>query len=478
VLKDGGQDILIGANGIATGGNFSVNDTIHPGHLSSMVIPADVVGIWAADRPNYNITRVLQLLPEGMLVGITGKKDALTLKTGSLDVGNLATLTTIVTHELATAVTALAPNEGQTLDLNLFTQCACNNAGVISASGNLLINSKTTIVNSGTISALGNVTLTGVPGRDLLINNVDGLISAAGDINFRLPNYSASRSLEVAGGILEVLNDESRINVNGGNGDVSINVEDIIGIVQGRSGSAVITTTVSTGLLEVGTFTASRGGITLSGAGAVAINPDNETNHVLSATRVGDIQITAHSGDITLGNSTEISTAGGNIIILASGNVSGGTGMTLTAHAADAPGNSGNFDSGGIQIGAGLTSGSDLEHLIATRPASFEIQPTGLDPSSIGITTLNNNGVGLLQVNQNGGAINLGGSTVNIFGGVLLLETAGSGQITTGPSTFSSFIPVSYMVESPAAATSQEESVVDTGADDPGAFDDEVVASQ
>src|SRR5262249_46191483 len=101
VLLDGSQAIVLDGNGVATGGNFSVNEVIQPGHLSSMVIPAEVAGIWAADKPVYNITRVLQLLPEGFLIGVTGKKDALTLRMGSLDVGSLAKLTTIVTPELA-----------------------------------------------------------------------------------------------------------------------------------------------------------------------------------------------------------------------------------------------------------------------------------------------------------------------------------------------------------------------------------------
>src|SRR5262249_2887957 len=261
VLQNGTQAIVLDDKGVATGGNFSINQIIQPGHLSSLVIPGDVVGIWTADKPVYNITRVLQLQDDGILVGVTGKRDALTIRTGGLDVGSMAKLTTVVTQDLVDLVSDLSGNLNQKLDLNLFTQCACTirSGGEISASGNLLIDTKTSIVNAGTImSTHGSVTLTGTPGQDLLINNVGGTITAlAGDINFRLPNFSASSALDVVGGTLAVF-DSHTINVNGGNGPVAINVDDIIGLVQGRSGSAVISTTVDTGLLQVGTFTASR----------------------------------------------------------------------------------------------------------------------------------------------------------------------------------------------------------------------------
>src|SRR5262249_29712298 len=110
VLRSGSQAIVLDNKGVATGGNFSVNQAIQPGHLSSMVIPGDVVGIWTADKPVYNITRVLQLQDDGILVGVTGKKDALTIRTGGLDVGSMAKLTTVVTQDLVDLVSALAPN--------------------------------------------------------------------------------------------------------------------------------------------------------------------------------------------------------------------------------------------------------------------------------------------------------------------------------------------------------------------------------
>jgi len=510
VLQDGTQDILIGTNGVATGGNFSVNDAIQPGHLSSLVIPADVVGIWAADKPVYNITRVLQLLPEGILVGVTGTSDALTIKTGSLDVGSLAKLTTIVTPALAAAVSALAPNVNQTLDLNLFTQCACRNAGEISASGNLFISANSNIVNSGTISSLnGSVTLTGTPGQDLLINNVGGQITAlAGDINFRLPNFSASSALNVAGGVLDAL----RINVNGGNGPATIDVVEIIGTVQGRAGSAAVTT--AQGTLDVGTLTTSRGAITLTGGENVAINSADDPNHLL-ATLSGDIKIIALNGDLTLGDSTKISAEGGNIIALASGNVVGGTGMTLTAKAAkngnqndqgqndngqgnnndqgqndNGQGNNNNqgendnggqgvIVGGGIHIGAGLTSSNELRDLLSTQPAPFRTSPDPLP--TIGLN-VNNNGTGLVKVEPASGlgiTLNNGGSVsnANVNGGVILLQAESGSTVTMNGSTLNTFLPISYTEESPVTER-KDELVVDTGEDDPGLFDDEVVASK
>src|SRR5262249_32486337 len=151
----------------------------------------------------------------------------------------------------------------------------------------------------------------------------------------------------------------------------------------------------------------SRGGITLTGGENVAINSADDPNHLLTATRVGDIQITALNGDITMGDSTTMSTKGGNIIALASGDVVGGTGMTLTAYPPKSHGNghgNGNGNSGGgggIHIGAGLTSSNELVGLLQGQPAPFTTSPNPLP--NIG-ATVTNNGTGLVKVLPTDGA--------------------------------------------------------------------------
>jgi len=226
-------------------------------------------------------------------------------------------------------------------------------------------------------------------------------------------------------------------------------------------------------------------------------------------------KIIALNGDLTLGDSTKISAEGGNIIALASGNVVGGTGMTLTAKAANNGnqndqgqndngqgnnndqgqndnsqgdnnnqgennnGGQGVIVGGGIQIGAGLTSSNELRDLLSTQPAPFRTSPDPLP--TIGLN-VNNNGTGLVKVEPASGlgiTLNNGGSvsTANVNGGVILLQAESGSTVTMNGSTLNTFLPISYTEESPVTER-KDELVVDTGEDDPGLFDDEVVASK
>jgi hypothetical protein len=535
VLLNGTQTIDLDAAGRAIGGHFDLYQVMHPGKFASLVIPDGVAGILPTNRPVFNITRLLQT--DGILLGIPGTKDVpLTIRTGTVNVGIEGMLTTIVPPELQSIV----GNITTPLDLRLFTDCACNNAGQITASGSLLIDSRTAINNAstglisgwagvtlfsregvfnnaGTISAgcttcspavAGNVTFNTVPGRDMVLNNLGGTISALlGTINLRLPNYSASALTEVTGGVLEAL----ALNINGGNGPLVIDVQRIgaidpalreqgvIGTVQGRAGSADVT--VSEGTLDVGTLTTSRGGITLTNtedtaaasglsSGSIAINSADSSTHLLAALAVGDVRIQGlNSGeittDITLGDSTSISAAGGNIIALASGNIAGGTGITLTATAAKTKDNQ-PVTTGGIHLGAGLTdivNNGDLVDLIGNRPPTLTI-PDGTTLAAIG-ATVDSHGInrGVLKLVPTDGTnihLNASGntSTINLFGGVVLLEAAGGKSITMDGSTFNSTIPVGYTSTAEPIRSADSEFVVDTGADDPGMMEDEVVAAQ
>ena len=491
ILSGGSQTIDLDSQGGAVGGFFNLPQVSTPGHIASLVIPANVTALDPVTKPHLNITNVINV--DGLFLGLPGTPGrALFIRTGAIDVGLNGAITTDPT---------LAPPDVQSvigsvttpLNLTLVTQCFCTNSGSITSSGTLLIKSfgglnnfatglissvaGTTLqpthgvmTNNGIISSTqGSVVFTTVPGRDLVIDNTGGQILSNVAINFREPRFSASSLTQITNGLLSGLNGSPTIvNFFGGNGPVIAHVDQVNGTVNGTVGSADIS--VLTGTLGVGSIEASRGGITLTAGNAtssanIAINAANSSNQILLTERTGDITITAFGtspdGNVTIGDSAKLEADGGNIIILAANNVQGGTGDSFTAHAA---GKSTSFTGGGIQIGAGLTSSTELSSLEQSRPDHFTLIPDPLP--SIG-AAVDNHGIdkGVVKVSLAGTGtiqLNSGGtlSQINTFGGVVLLQSVGSpSSVTMNGATFNAFEPVSYVTEE---ASSQNELLVDT----------------
>lgn len=211
---------------------------------------------------------------------------------------------------------------------------------------------------------------------------------------------------------------------------------------------------------------------------------------MLAAQTVEDVRIQGLNNgdvvtDITFGDPAEILAAGGNIIALASDNIRGGSGITLAAPAAKTKDKQ-PVTTGGIYLGAvltGIVNNGDLVDLIRNRPPTLTI-PDGTTLAAIG-ATMDSHGVdcGVLKlVPTDGTNIHLNANsntpTINLFGGVVLLETAGGKSITMDSTTFNSTMPVSYSQSAGSAKPIDNELLVDTGADDYGAVEDEVVAAQ
>ncbi len=111
--------------------------------------------------------------------------------------------------------------------LSQFSGSTMAPGAVIQAANNLSLFSATGVINnSGLISSLtGNVALNSRPDVDLIINNVLGQISAAGAVNVRDIFSAGSASTAIIGG--DVLSEQ--LNVCSGNGHIAIDMNNVSG---------------------------------------------------------------------------------------------------------------------------------------------------------------------------------------------------------------------------------------------------------
>jgi len=169
---------------------------------------------------------------------------------------------------------------------------------------------------------------------------------------------------------------------------------------------------LTVGNLSTGQIT-KNGTLTLSSGGTVAIN--GSTNGLTSTG--GNLLITAsapfvaNQNGIAIAANNTFTANGGNIQILAKGNITGQTGNTFHARSV---GNSTSSTGGGIEIGSGLTTSTNLTTAFTKAAGTI---PASL--ASLGLTASNisnaNNTVGVLQSNitGTGSLINLSTSTAS-----------------------------------------------------------------
>src|SRR5262249_32099954 len=141
------------------------------------------------------------------------------------------------------------------LDLTLSALHSIINAGTISSSGNLSLNAGGAITNQGLMQAGGNVNLMSAVGsitnmgiisslvgnvnvnatftQNLIVNNIAGIIEAKlGSINLRDDDYLGKESLQFTGG--ELLANE--LNINAGEGNARLSVGNLEGTLNARAG--------------------------------------------------------------------------------------------------------------------------------------------------------------------------------------------------------------------------------------------------
>jgi fibronectin-binding autotransporter adhesin len=191
----------------------------------------------------------------------------------------------------------------------------------------------------------------------------------------------------------------------------------------------------STGVLAPGSVT-SAGSLALS---AAVINiggttAPGEGNTMISNGK--DLKITATAGTMSISEGNTFQSNGGNVIILATGVLNGGSQNTFYARALITSITT--TSGGGLELGSGLTSSSNISTAFGKLPSTIPA------PGALGAGVVYDlNSYGVIQANlSNGGIINLnaggsGASTLTLTRGVQVFDAVGAGaSVTSDHNTF------------------------------------------
>ena len=368
VLSGGHQSLRLGSHGTALSGRFELTPFMRQS-LSDLVIPRRVTALGDfASSPSVSLSGILN--NSGKLFAVSSDPSVSTANFAATNIyNNRGALLTSVPSGSGFMGTRFTGND---LSLSLTAVNDVVNAGTISSSGNLTLTAGRSIINalpagvtgpnpllqatnnigvfagnianSGTIAAsVGNVTFgTAGVARDLIVNNIGGQVFAsAGAINFRDASYTSKGLTSVIGGLL----DGQSINFFGGNGAVKANVDQLLGVVNVVGGTASIQ--ASDDRLNLGSMNLS-----------------------------GDPVIANLTGDVLLGG--DLTFHGEDLAILASGSVVG-TGISKIDLSSDNPGHAGNLT---IIAGFNFTSSSGTETVGQVRDDQSTFTLTG--PSGSG----------------------------------------------------------------------------------------------
>lgn len=258
---NGGQQIVLGVNGAATGGTFVVTPLAPT--TASLVIPQGVTGVHDASVVQ-SINLSGNLVNSGSLYALT-QNPAVTSATFSA---------ANITNQQTGLISTVLPTGGlpgftaANSQLNLILNAVQNvvNNGIISSAGSLSVTAGNTITNGATtaattavMQAVNNVNLTALSGNiinhgtiaslasninlsaataALVVNNVGGTISALnGNINVRDSLFTGTAATRLWGG--DYLS--QALDINGGSGSVDIDANNINGILNIKGDCAHVT---------------------------------------------------------------------------------------------------------------------------------------------------------------------------------------------------------------------------------------------
>lgn len=479
MLVTGTQDIHLNTEGQAVGGHFTLG-SLNTNLLASLVVPGGVTAIGSA-ATHLNVTGTLSTA--GSLVGTASPTQAwrnFVVSAGDVSVASGGLITTVVPSAIASLVSAT--NEPVNLSLSSMTNIV--NAGTISASGIVTLSALGSItnaaqatisgangvnlfagsgqlVNNGVISSVvGNVNLNCANTANFVVNNLGGQISALdGAINFRTSQFDLKRLTEVSGGTLTA----KAINLNGGNGAVEVNVDQIGGVVNVNGGLAHIES--AGGTLTIGTMELTGDPTIVNTQGSVNLTSSLTFNgQDLAILARDNITATSQVKSINLSNSNG---RGGDLTIVAGFEITpasaGQVTDTTTAYTIGAPSaNGGDVSLFGVQLNTS-TSGSGLRGGNVTIVAQNGAAADGnIVTGAINTSSGKDVGGSVLAVAPSvieiGGGINTKGATgggINIQGAnALIIDTptyvngtlqGGSGSIGVGTAALGSMISVGDM---------------------------------
>lgn len=480
VLSTGRQSILLGPNGNAVGGTFTVDPRMSQ-HVSNLVIPQ---GVTAIDKLTTSGTlSLLGNLTNAGTFYVVSTNPAVT--TGTLTAAN-------ITNQQGALLSSVLPDGGlpgissAVANLGLSLNAANNfvNAGTITSAGELTVTAGGSIVNalpagaagpspviqgandieltsrsgdfinSGVITSLcGDINIASQMTQKIEINSVGGtLLAANGNINVRDAGFSLRSNLTIFGGTYV----SQQFNLYSGSGTIEASLGTVTGRLTSEAGVAHIR--AHTPNLVLGKQCIS-GDPTYYNTGDIQISGDISVAEDLAIIAGGNITSTSGFTSITARDGTG---QGHNITLVAGANVSptcegcstnGQPGSESTTTVTITPGspNGGNIDlsaSPNLLIDSSSNTGNLNGRNVTL--AAFASAPIGgqvvLPASSVvqtsGSGSGNNGNITLIAGSASGNGVTCGQLIANGGSGT----AAGTGQvnITTAQPTTSDGAPIIF----------------------------------
>jgi hypothetical protein len=388
---------------------------------------------------------------------------------GSAKNGVLTTNLSIITLPVSTAAVTLSGYSAVTLQsVSVGGLLTLNAPSTVAGASNITVN------NFSTISC-GSCTLT------TQTLNVVGTISTSdpnGTVLIQAP--SATTGVLITGdgtsgdGIITA-NAGVTVKATAAKGNVLIEGND-----QLSTSSGIVKVTSNAGVTIAAQLAAGNGVVISAKTVTLGANiPFSSSTTPVGAflsTTSGDINVKATAGNISFAAASSTAQSnGGNVIMLASGNIIDGVGANnFTASALGVMAT--NAIGGGIELGAGTTV-SSLLPAFNLSPGTFPVPV--LQPLGLAANIVNTTNVGAVQANLSGGGfVNLtippstppfipGTASFALNGGVVVFDAkAGkSVQLSGGVFTTTAFVPIGYTTSTNAVNAVDDEVVVDTDND-------------
>lgn len=418
VLLTGSQEILLGTGGSAVGGSFFVNNT---GSIDSLVIPHGVTAI-----NDFGHSGVLSLLGNlqnnGAFYAVSSNQS---ISTASIFAGNIVNGSTGLLTSLVPSGT-LSGLGGFTQNLNLSLNAINNivNNGVISSAGTLNLSAGGAIINSAlaSISAINNISLLSNAGN---IVNQGIITSQLSNINL-LSQLSSQLSVNNNQGILQALNGSINANLTNASGTKDA----LLSIVGGSLVSQELNLQAPGGHIGVAANSIS-GNVLVTGAtagigvssGDLAISYMNLTGDPIYYNSGGNLDLSG-----LFSPTSTFSTTGGDLIALASGNITASTapgGSLIDASNSSAAG-------GQIKIAAGVNFsviGGSSPITCTSCSSLYSISGTSTSGGNVSMSnvSLASNSANV-SIQAHGGSTNSG--TISIGN----IDTSGAGGAANGGS--------------------------------------------
>ena len=458
VVSAGNQTLRLSAQGNATGGSFSIPNSISS-DIGNLVVPQGVKLLDnVALSPTLNLSG--NLIDAGKILVFSTTAQA----------NNASFAASNICVQQGGVFTSIAAQHASTVSLTLNALNNIMNYGTISSSGDLSLNavgsiannsqavspakvtavnnvnlysSSGTFTNNGIINAqAGNINISSLAADSIALNNTGGtLLAANGAINLRNSNYAGSANTNLIGGDFI----SQSLNLYGGTGTVNMNVYQVTGLVNTYAGCAHLG--ANTPNLQMGVFDVTGDPFIFNNGGNLdiswTINLETAQSPLtnLIATAAGNI----YSSCPTI--SIDTSSDGGDVVLAAGvteSDTSGTISLTRSGTGGDIYLTSGQMmDNHLTQNIEGFTTGGGNVTLIAMTDGTNSTNGGHVFlPSNIVINTTGAAGSGSVTILAEAGfgtspAVSLGGINAGGPGGNIIIKsaTANLGNATINDST-------------------------------------------